>query len=345
MTIRAPSARLVRYAAGVWAGAGLLTILPLLPTATACELCAIYSADSARGTSSAGFLFTVSEQYIAYRTVQLNGDELPPSFLDRYFRDTSITHLVPSYNFSDRLALSVNVPLVRHHFRRLELLPAGTAEEHGTEFGLGDVSVIGRWTAFALNKMDHSLFINVMGGIKTPTGDADRVRAEVEKDRALDAIYGPGHNHFVSGVHEHDLTLGSGSLDGIFGLTLSSRWKRWFLNGQFQYYLRTEGEAGFTFGDEIMVSGGPGGYIWLGDSGTLSLQFNASYDSMARDQINGDKLNSTGWSGWFAGPQLSLTLGEHFSANGGVDIPLALTNNGLQNVPNYRVHAGITFRF
>jgi len=167
----------------------------------------------------------------------------------------------------------------------------------------------------------------------------------VEKDRALDAIYGPGHNHFVSGVHEHDLTLGSGSLDGIFGLTLSSRWKRWFLNGQFQYYLRTEGEAGFTFGDEIMVSGGPGGYIWLGDSGTLSLQFNASYDSMARDQINGDKLNSTGWSGWFAGPQLSLTLGEHFSANGGVDIPLALTNNGLQNVPNYRVHAGITFRF
>jgi hypothetical protein len=36
------------------------------------------------------------------------------------------------------------------------------------------------------------------------------------------------------------LALGSGSYDGIFGASLNTRWQRWILNGQFQYYLRTE---------------------------------------------------------------------------------------------------------
>jgi hypothetical protein len=312
---------------------------------SACDLCAIYTADNARGTSSRGFLFTVSEQFVSYRTVQLDGKELPSSFLDGFFRDTSITHLVPSYHVSARFGVSLNVPLVYHRFRRLELLPVGVATEAGSEFGLGDVSLIGRWTAFERKKMDWSVAMNFMGGVKFPTGDSDRIEAEVEKDRVLETIYGPGHNHFVSGVHEHDLALGSGSFDGIFGVTVNSRWKRFFLNAQFQYYLRTEGESSFTFGDEIMVSGGPGAYVWLSEAGTLSLQLNAAYDSMARDRIEGDKLNQTGWTGWFIGPQLTLTLGEHFSANAGVDVPLHIANNGLQNVPDYRLHAGVSWRF
>lgn len=41
---------------------------------------------------------------------------------------------------------------------------------------------------------------------------------------------------------------------------MNSRLDRWFLNGQFQYYLRTEGDD-FEFGDELMVSDGPGAYV------------------------------------------------------------------------------------
>jgi hypothetical protein len=141
------------------------------------------------------------------------------------------------------------------------------------------------------------------------------------------------------------LALGSGSYDGVFGLTANARWKRWFLNGQFQYYLRTKGEAGFKYGDELIVSGGPGAYVFFGDSWTLSLQLNALYDTMARDELIGQVSNRTGQTAWYMGPFLAATFGEHFSANAGVDVPLRIANNGFQSVADCELRAGISVRF
>lgn len=66
---------------------------------------------------------------------------------------------------------------------------------------------------------------------------------------------------------------------------------------------------------------------------------------MARDKILDLKSTETGVTAWYLGPQLALTWGEHFSANAGVDLPLRIYNRGLQNVPDYRIHAGLTWRF
>ena len=79
----------------------------------------------------------------------------------------------------------------------------------------------------------------------------------------------------IASVHLHDISAGSGSYDGVAGLTLNTRWQRWFFNSQFQYYIRTGGESGFRYGDELMVSGGRGGYVLLSKKCTLSLQANA----------------------------------------------------------------------
>jgi len=43
--------------------------------------------------------------------------------------------------------------------------------------------------------------------------------------------------------------------------------------------------------------------------------------------------------------ELGLTVGNHFSTVAGVDIPVHITANGLQNVPDYRVHASLVWRF
>jgi hypothetical protein len=126
---------------------------------------------------------------------------------------------------------------------------------------------------------------------------------------------------------------------------MSSRWKRWFFNAQFQYYLRTEGESDYERGDEFMASGGPGAYLWSGRSATLNLQANAGYDTMNRDVIAGRTSDYTGMTAWYMGPQLGGTIGENFSAVAGVDIPLRITSNGLQNVPDYRIHASLVWRF
>ena len=126
---------------------------------------------------------------------------------------------------------------------------------------------------------------------------------------------------------------------------MNTRWQRWFLNGQFQYYLRTEGESDFQYGNELMVSGGPGYYLFSSEKFTLSVQANAGYETRARDQLSGTKSDSTGLTAWYLGPQLSLTWGERFSANAGVDVPLHITNNGFQSVPDYRIHGGLSWRF
>jgi hypothetical protein len=178
----------------------------------------------------------------------------------------------------------------------------------------------------------------VLAGVKFPTGNTDRLTDEADEARA--------HGHrAVSGVHQSDLTLGSGSFDGIFGLTVNGRWQRFFCNVLAQYYLRTEGESTYTYSDEVMVSGGPGAYLLLHKRYTLSLQANAGYESRGRDTLFGVPSDDTGMTGWFLGPQIGFTWGLHFSATVAVDVPLAIYNNGFQNVADYRIHGGLTWRF
>ena len=42
---------------------------------------------------------------------------------------------------------------------------------------------------------------------------------------------------------------------------------------------------------------------------------------------------------------ISRTRHGFVCANAGVDMPMAIDNQGLQNVPDYRIHGGVNFRF
>ena len=332
-----------------------LIIAGLFGTATlsACELCAIYNASNARAESTSGFTFSVAEQFTRFGTELLDDQEITRANPD--FLDDSITHLVPGYNFSPQFGISLNVPMVYRSFQRTDLRfsltgPPVLFTERGSEFDLGDIALIGRWTVLAKREMKYDIIVNLLGGIKFPTGETDRLQNEVEQSEIFNALLPPGtpHDpleHSLSSVHQHDLSPGSGSFDGIFGVTLNGRWKRWFFNGQFQYSLRTEGEASFEYGDDLLVSGGPGRYWIANKHCSLSLQALATYETMAHDRLLGQTSARTGSTGWYFGPQINFTLGEHFSANAGVDIPLQITANGFQNVPDYRIHGGFSWRF
>jgi hypothetical protein len=314
---------------------------------SACDLCAIFSADSARNDSTSGFFATVSEQFTPLRTVQYQGKTLStPSILEDAYLDNSMSHIVLGYNLSSRFGISLNAPVIHRTFKRFELRPTGIGTEEGSVTGFGDLALIGRWRVFAKSTMKSSVSVNLLGGLKLPTGDASRVSNEVAKGRVLNALAGGnGHAHEFGGVHEHELSLGSGSFDGIMGATANLRRDRWFFNSLWQYYWRTEGEDSFTFGNMMMISGGPGAYLALDKKYTLSLQANAAYETQGRDEYLGSKSNNTGMTAWYLGPQINFTWGDHLSANAGVDLPLSVANNGLQNVPDYRIHAGLSWRF
>jgi hypothetical protein len=327
----------------------------LASPAYACDLCAISSANSAKGETLSGFSFTLSEQFIPYRTEYIEGEEVKidygskgPDYLDK-----SITHLVPTWNFSDRFGVSLNVPLIHESYRRYNILfdefPPKQVTEKGNEFGLGDISLIGRVTVFRRTEMEWGVSVTALGGVKFPTGDTSFLEDEAEQTLAYNKFFGfsPNHAHNIvtSGVHLSDLSLGSGSFDGIFGLQAITRWNRWFLNVLAQYYLRTEGESTYHYGDEVMINGGPGAYLLLAKRHTLSLQAYAGYESRGRDELFGTKAPNTGLSACYLGPQVTFTWGLHFSAQAAVDLPFWITNNGWQNVPHYRIHGGLTWRF
>ena len=117
------------------------------------------------------------------------------------------------------------------------------------------------------------------------------------------------------------------------------------MTAEAQYYLRTEGTDGFRFGNTVMISGGPGAFIVLKKDFTLSLQGVARFEHEAQSSYSGRESNQTGMQAIYAGPQLTMSAGRHFSAQVGGDIPIDIKNHGLQVVPDYRVHGSLTWSF
>lgn len=334
----------------------LLSTLALLshtPKLRACDLCAVYNANNSRNEASTGVLLTVSDQFVRFGTTLVDGRTVSVANPDQL--DRLITHVVPSWNITPRFGVSLNIPVEWRSFQQTELRYAANGApsivtQRGSATELGDMSLIGRFTLFQFQEMESSFSLNLLAGVRFPTGDTSRVRDEVEQAEIYESFLPAGtpHDplgHSIASIHQHDLSPGWGAYSGVFGVTLNGRWQRWLFNGQFQYYLNTPGAADFTQGNELILSGGPGYYVFLGDHCTVSLQANAVFDQMARDRILGRLSDRTGRSATYLGPQLALTVGRRFSANAGADLPVHFDNQGFQSVPDYIVHTGLTWRF
>jgi len=316
-----------------------------------CDLCSIYIASEAHGESPQALNVSLSEQFTHFGTMQRDGARVPDD-VGQYL-NSAITQIVLGYRVTEAFSLQLNVPYIHREFRRPENFSIdsgvdadgdgvndftqGTNIEHGTETGLGDVSLIGNFTAVRLDEDGFIFRWNILGGVKFPTGNSGRISEEL---REIDVDGAP-----ESGIHGHDLTLGSGSFDGILGTSVSLNWKRAFLDASVQYSIRSEGDYGYQFANDLTWSGGPGFYLWLEHEGTLALAGNVSGESKGRDTFRGERADDTGVTAVYLGPRLIGTYGEQFSADIGVDLPQSIQNTALQLVPDYRVHAAITWRF
>src|SRR5262249_4876160 len=146
----------------------------------------------------------------------------------------------------------------------------GIVDERGSESGLGDMALVGRYAVLERVEMKWAAIVNLLGGVKFPTGSTDQLEEEVAEARTHLSYFPDQKEHVaIGGIHHHDLTLGSGSYDGMFGVAANFRRDRWLLNLQAQYYLRTEA-LGYKFGDWTIFSGGPGAYLLLGKGYTLN---------------------------------------------------------------------------
>lgn len=300
--------------------------------AMSCDLCAIYSASQARGEIGKGPFAGMAEQFTHFGTVQVDGHDVGnPS---GQYMDSSISQVFAGYNFSERFGVQFNLPVIYRSFKR----PNGEGGiETGTESGIGDVSVLATVVPYREIGKDFALSWMLLGGVKFPTGSTDRIKEEFNE---VEEPIGP-----PSGIHGHDLTLGSGSYDGIIGSNLYIRWQRWFVSAGVQYAIRSTGDFDYRFANDLTWAGGPGYVLFLKDQYTLSLQAVVSGEYKGKDRFQGETAEDTGVTSVYLGPQLNLTWGDHLSAYVGADLPVAIQNTSLQTVPDYRIRAGLTWHF
>ena len=297
-----------------------------------------------------GLYGAVAEQFTRFGTLQLNGDEV--SNPTGQYLNSSITQLVGGYTFNSRFALQVNVPLIYRSFRR----PEGLEIQKGTVAGLGDISLLGQFLLFQIDsggkrkvnfddpksprievgEPDFTMSGIFTGGLKFPTGATSRLKEEFNETEVEGAP--------ESGIHGHDLTLGTGSYDGILGGQLALRYKSFFFQQELQFTLRTEGAHQYHFANDLSWSGGPGYYVVRKKNATVGLQAVISGEYKNTDRFRGYVAEDTGITSFFLGPRIAASLGK-ISAELSAEFPLSIRNTALQAVPDYRLSGAIALRF
>jgi len=336
----------------------LVFIAAAAATSRACDLCGCYTPqlNAMPGMESthffpwlAGWYAAVGEQFTRFATVQVDGHEVANP--TGQYENSSITQIVAGYQINSRFALQLNVPLIYREFKR----PEGFKIDRGTVSGLGDVSLLLKTVLFHYasparrsfefegknpiaieHEPDFTASAVLLTGIKFPTGDSSRLEEEFHE------IEIPGAP--ASGIHGHDLTLGTGSYDGIFGEQTSLRYKNVFFEANVQFTLRGDGTHQYHFANDLVWAGGPGYYIDRNRDTTVGVQFVASGEYKDVDRFRGEKAEDTGITSVFLGPRIVVSRGR-WSAEVAAELPVLIDNTALQVVPDYRLHGGISVQF
>lgn len=333
----------------------LLSIVSLSAAAPAfaCDLCGCYTPrlEVVREKSYA-FFAGVGEQFTHFGTVRVDGREVGNP--TGQYLDSSNTQLVVGATFfENRFGVQLNVPLIYRSYKR----PEGFEIERGHVSGLGDVSLLANWVVFKKTAYVHerphyevgktltyvqsaspdfSASVNLLAGIKFPTGDASRLAEEFSESEVEGAP--------ASGIHGHDLALGTGSYDGIFGVQIFVRRRAVFLQADTQFTLRGDGRYSYHFANDLSWSGGPGVDVFRRGADVLALQCVVSGESKDTDRFQGREAADTGVTSLYIGPRVLATWGR-VNAEVAVDLPVLMHTTALQTTADYRIRAGFTVHF
>ena len=335
-----------------------LVVATGLTSVRACDLCGCYTPQLNAMPQmnytllpwARGWYGAVGEQFTRFGTLQLDGEEVANP--TGQYLNSSITQIVAGYEINSRFALQINLPLIYREFKR----PEGFEIQQGTVSGLGDMSLLLKTVVFHYaspaqrsfefygsknpvaveHEPDFTASAVLLTGIKFPTGDSSRLKEEFHE------IEIPGAPE--SGIHGHDLTLGTGSYDGLFGEQNALRYKNFFFETNVQFTLRGDGTHQYHFANDFIWDGGPGYYIVRNRDTIFGIQCVASGEYKDVDRFRGKPAEDTGITSVFLGPRLVGSRGR-WSAELAADLPVLINNTSLQAVPDYRLHAGISVQF
>ena len=335
----------------------LIVITAAIQPAFACDLCGCYTPtlDATVPEGSSGIYVGVADQFTHFGTDRFDGHKVPNPTGE--YLNSSITQIVvgsPLPFYDERFGLQLSLPIINRDFKR----PKGFAIDSGDVFGIGDMALTANFIAYRKNAQtfdlahgsqsdgknpipvfhepNFSAIINLTAGLKLPTGDTSRLKENFHP------IVIPGAPE--SGIGGHDLTLGTGSWDGVFGAQAVVRYKSVFMQADVQYTVRSKGDYEYQFADDLSWSGGPGVYLLRGKERTLGLQFVTSGDTKGYDMFQGEPDMDTGMTAVYVGPRILGTLGR-WVGEVGADLPVLMNTTQFQTTPTWRLRGGFSYRF
>jgi hypothetical protein len=330
---------------------GIAVTLFTATAALACDICAVYTATELQERRT-GLRLGLAEQFSHFGTLQDGSSKVANPSGERV--DSSITQIIVGYALHPRLSLQVNTPIVSRDYRRLETKGVVSGEETG----VGDITVNASGLLYSHIDDNHVFRFSGLFGIKLPTGRAHRLSEELESSPADGSEVPPIFQHgrrwaaqhtnggsVHSGVHGHDLALGSGSADVLFGGQVLATHQRFFLTTALQYSVRTEGAYGYQYANELSVSGGPGAFVLLAHAYSLGMQAVLTTESKGNDSLGAVKATDTAITALYVGPGIHFTWGSTLSAELVADLPAIQNNSDLQIVPDYRLRGALVWRF
>ncbi len=310
----------------------------LAPRLTACDFCACDLPNMSIG-HHAGWNVRVSEQFSHFGTLQQDGERIANPAAEHL--NSSITQLIVGYDFANALGVQLGVPLIERSFQRWH----HGVLDRGNVSGLGDVSFLAHWAPIHLQRSDILFTARIFAGLSLPTGDSRRVLEEGAESGGARGEGEGGGETIASGIHGHDLALGTGSVSGIFGVDARLQWKRVFAVAGLEANVRTRGAYGYTFADEMGWHGELGAFLVDGDNFNLALSAECTGSSKGEDVFQGVRATDTSGTFVYLGPKVAVNWRKRYHADVAVDFPVLRENSGVQAVPDYRISATVGIRF
>ncbi|MDB6057722.1 MAG: hypothetical protein JWO95_1566 [Verrucomicrobiales bacterium] len=298
----------------------------------ACDICGCFDANGACGMGigpsskytmeiEKGFIGGVAEQFTHFGTLQADGHRI-----DQHgeFINSSMSQVFALYNFNKRFGLQLNVPMIYREWGS-DVMP------HQHTSGIGDVSLVGNVRLYERLQQNTTLTWSLLGGVKVPTGNSSKLQLS--------------DDDLPQGIGGHDLALGSGSFDGVVGTSVYGRWHRWFGSAAVQYAIRTRGDFGHRYANDLVWNGGPGYYVVVKGDYTIAMQAVVAGETKGKDNFYGVADEDSAETMVTVGPQVNLSWRNKLNVQLAADLPVSIDNTGEQVVPDYRLRAAVSWKF
>ncbi len=315
--------------------------IAICPSAVfACDPCSLYNSSRLQGLVPGTFSVSVSEQNTSFDRPENTPPNTPKD--GEIVRQFSTTQFSAAYDLDQEFGFQITLPMI---VRRIDQFKDYRYDTK-SDLGLGDMSIVGRYSPLNYRKDEWSVIGGFTYGIKLPTGDTGTLK-EVSNEIGGKPHSAPllRHHSIASASGGRALTFGTGSIDYYLGANLFTRYQRMMFLSDFQYAFRTEGDFDYKFADDMVWSVGPGYYALLDHQDSLAVRVALTGEFKGADRLAGEKVSGSKISNLYMGPEVLFTIANSVSGQVGVDMRVTGEDPNSTVVPEMRVRAAVAYRF